>query len=74
MKRSLLWKTYVFWVDYCTEDLWVEKLVFDERSPFKPWLQNVMTGIKNKKSLEISMDLGGKDINFGFGGGGEEKY
>ena len=24
-----------------------------------------------KKSLEISMHLGGKDINFGFGGGGK---
>ena len=27
---------------------------------------------KLKKSLEISMYLGGKDINFGFGGGGEK--
>ena len=26
---------------------------------------------KLKKSLEISMHLGGKDINFGFGGGGK---
>ena len=37
----------------------------------QPQTGQILT-FKLKKSLEISMHLGGKDINFGFGGGGKK--